>query len=196
MVHYVLECGTREQRQAVMRSFYGLEIIREDWREGIVTAWVTSWTSSPYASLEDMPYSKIDPNYSLLSHVNEVIHVGLDLAARAKAEWADQIDMDVLVSALISHDVDKPLMYLRKPEGLVIAPLARVLPHGVVGAMILKDAGIPEDVFSIVATHASTAPFHGSSLEAYVLHYADFFVSDRACLRSGAAPFYQRKWSS
>ena len=62
------------------------------------------------------------------------------------------------------------------------------------GAMLLKELGFPHLVVSTVATHASNAPFHGSSFEAYVLHYADFFATDHACMREGVTPFYQRHW--
>ena len=91
------------------------------------------------------------------------------------------------------HDLDKPLLYRREGTGAVHTPLYHELPHGVIGAMMLKELGFPHTVVSTVATHATNAPFHGSTHEAYVLHYADMFAADHAMLQMGRQPFYQRK---
>ena len=70
--------------------------------------------------------------------------------------------------------------------------LSYELPHGVIGAMLLKELGFPHSVVSTVATHATNAPFHGRNFEAYILHYADMFAADHAFIQAGKIPFYQR----
>lgn len=189
---YEIQQGTSDQREAVTAWLAGLDRVSPPVRERIVTSWVSSWRSSTHERLEDMPYSMLAPGYKLVDHVNEVTRTGIDLALRAAAEWNDPIDFDTLISVLVTHDVDKPLIYVRENDTVRVARLAREIPHGVLGAMLLKDLGFPHLVVSAVATHASNAPFHGSSFEAYVLHYADYFVTDRACMRAGSTPFYQR----
>ena len=52
----------------------------------MVTAWVSTWSSSPYERLEDMPLTA-GVDYPLMHHVNEVTRAGVDLAKRAKADW-------------------------------------------------------------------------------------------------------------
>lgn len=162
-------------------------------RDNIVTAWVSAWASSQHERLEDMPFTQGNAFYPLMQHVNEVTRAGVDLARRAAADWGKPLDMDKLVSILILHDVDKPLLYVREGENLVPTPLYRELPHGVVGAMLLKELGFPHEVVSVVATHATNAPFHASTHEAHVLHYADLFAADHAMLEMGRQPFYQKK---
>ncbi len=98
-----------------------------------------------------------------------------------------RVDWDVMMSILILHDVDKPLMYTREGASVGYSQLSRELPHGVVGAMLLKELGFPHTVVSTVATHAGNAPFHGSNLEAYVLHYGDYFSADQALMFLGPA---------
>jgi hypothetical protein len=54
--------------------------------------------------------------------------------------------------------------------------------------MLLKDLGFPHEVVTTVATHAADAPFHGSNLAAYVLHYADMFATDHVMRMKGIKP--------
>jgi len=186
---YTLTTGTNHQRAAVSDWLWGLDRVSPRVREGIVTAWVTSWASSSYESLEEMVFQPASPSYPLGHHVNEVTRAGVDLANRAMADWGVTLDWDVMLSILILHDVDKPLLYT--PTGHTA--LYRELPHGVVGAMLLKELGFPHRVVSTVATHATNAPFHTANLEAHVLHYADLFAADHALRSTGKVPFYLRK---
>jgi hypothetical protein len=194
MTCYTVHQGNADQRARVESWLFGLDLVSPSMREIMVTGWVSAWLSSSYQRLEDMPYAPAAPSYQLARHVNEVTRTGIALARRAMEEWHDELDFDVLVPILVMHDVDKPLMYVRDGEKVTHSKLSQELPHGVVGAMLLKELGFPHLVVSTVATHAANAPFHGRSLEAYVLHYADFFATDRTCMREGAPPFYQRHW--
>jgi putative nucleotidyltransferase with HDIG domain len=190
---YRLQHGDDRRRKAVTDWLAGLDLVSPAVREQIVTAWVTTWMSSPFESLEDMPFSAQAPSYALKRHVNDVTLTGLDLARRASMQWGDTLDMDVLVPILALHDVDKPLLFRREGEKVTYAPLARELPHGVIGAMLVKELDFPDRVVSAVATHAGNAPFHGRGLEDYLLHYADFFSADHAVMAEGLhPPFYQR----
>ncbi len=192
MSGYTIDHSSNSRRQAVEEWLWGLDLVSPEVREKIVTAWVSSWSSSPYQELAEMPFSPSAPDYRLEWHVNDVTRTGVDLAKRAAADWGAKIDWDVMMSILILHDVDKPLMYTREADGVGYSQLSKELPHGVVGAMLLKELGFPHTVVSTVATHAGNAPFHGSNLEAYVLHYGDYFAADRAMFLAGKTPFYQK----
>jgi putative nucleotidyltransferase with HDIG domain len=194
---YTIDHGNNSRRKLVEDWLFGLDLVCPKLREKIVSAWVTTWTSSPYADLQDMPYSPIAPRYRLEWHVNDVTRNGLDLAKRAAADWGKQVDMDVLVPILILHDVDKPLMYTRESaEKVAYSQLARELQHGVVGAMLLKELGFDHSIISTVALHAGNSPFHGRNHEAYVLHYADYFATDHAIMSEPGdkEPYYQKHW--
>ena len=78
-------------------------------------------------------------------------------------------------------------------SGGVHTALYHELPHGVIGAMLLKELGFPHTVVSTVATHATNAPFHGRNPEAHVLHYADLFAADHAFRVMGETPLYLRR---
>lgn len=191
---YAIDRGSNWRRKAVEEWLFGLDLVAPETRERIVTAWVSAWASSPYERLEDMPFQPGEPFYPLMEHVNEVTRAGVDLAKRAAADWGEAIDWDRMVSILILHDVDKPLLYRRDAgvDGAGHSQLFLELPHGVPGAMLLKDLGFPHVVVSTVATHATNAPFHGRNPEAHILHYADLFAADHAMRVMGKTPIYLR----
>ena len=195
MSMYTITKGDAEHRAAVTNWLAGLDLVETEMRERIVTAWVTTWTSSTHAAIADMPYSLLAPGYQLAKHVNEVTRAGIALAKRATEEWNDKFDPAILMPILILHDVDKPLLYMRREGKVVGTPLSRELPHGVVGAMLLRELGFAEPVVNVVATHAANAPFHGSTREAHLLHYADFFCTDHALMEVGTQPFYQKHYA-
>ncbi len=192
MAIYQIEHGDPDRREAVAGWLEGLELVSKPVREQVITAWVSAWKSSPFVSLDEMPFSAQAPGYPLRRHVNDVTRTGLDLARRTTAQWGEEIDYDVLVPILALHDVDKPLLFRRDGDKVGYTPLAREIPHGVIGAMLIKDLDFPDKVVSTVATHSGNAPFHGRNLEAFLLHYADFFSADHVLLSEGGQPYYQR----
>lgn len=192
MTPYTIDRTANLRRTLVAEWLYGLDLVSPDLRDMIVTAWVSSWSSSPYENLSDMPFAPV-ADYPLERHVNEVTRAGLDLARRAATDWGTSIDNDVLVPILILHDVDKPLMYVRESGTVGYSQLSRELPHGVVGAMLLKELGFSHPVVSAVATHAGYSPFHAETFEGYVLHYADYFAADHAMRVYNKPPFYQKR---
>ena len=191
MEAYTIDRTSNSRREAVEKWLFGLDLVSADTRERIVTAWVSTWSSSPYATLEEMPFSN-NADYPLHLHVNEVTKAGMELAKRAAADWGVELDPEILVPILILHDVDKPLMYVRRNGGVEHSEVYHELPHGVLGAMVLKDLGFAQSVVSSVALHAGNAPYHGRNFEAFVLHYADYFSADHALMSVGRKPFYQK----
>jgi hypothetical protein len=192
MTPYTIDRTANLRRTLVAEWLDGLDLVSPDLRDMIVTAWVSSWSSSPYENLSDMPFAPV-ADYPLERHVNEVTRAGLDLARRAATDWGTPIDNDILVPILILHDVDKPLMYVRESGTVGYSQLSRELPHGVVGAMLLKELGFSHPVVSAVATHAGYSPFHAETFEGYVLHYADYFAADHAMRVCNKPPFYQKR---
>lgn len=179
-------------RAEIEERLIGLDAVPQ-FHEQIVQAWASAVVASNYSNLSQVPFS-IASDYSLVRHVNEVVECGLTLAEKAETFWGKTVDRDVLIPAMILHDVDKPLMTERDATGTVSASSwSRELPHGVLGAMILKECGFSHQVVSIVATHSAVSPFHNGSIEAFILHYADFFSADQVLMNSGQVPYYQRR---
>lgn len=187
---YEIDTSKGEKRASVEKWLYGLDLVSPAVREKTVTAWLSAWTSSEYADLQEMPWDPGAPDYRLADHVNEVTKIGLALAKQSQDLWGKTFDPDILVPILILHDVDKPLMFVRRDNKVVHSDLYSELPHGVVGAMLLKELGFPHVVVATVGTHSPRMPFHGKNDEAFVLHYADHYACDRAMMKAGKKPLY------
>ncbi len=188
---YVIDKTRNARRKAVEECLFGLDLLAPETRDRVVTAWVSTWSSSPYERLEDMPWTA-GADYPLMHHVNEVTRAGVDLAKRAMADWNIDLANELLVPILILHDVDKPLMYVREGGAVVGSTLSREIPHGVVGAMLLKELGFSHEIVSVVATHSPKMPFRNRGWAAYVLHYADMFSADHAMMVLGKEQFLQK----
>ncbi|WP_334171840.1 HDIG domain-containing metalloprotein [Sinomonas sp.] len=190
---YTIRAGDPEQRQEVLRAMPRLAELAAPLREQALTAWASAWLASTHRTLEEMPYSLQAPDYRLLDHTNEVADAGILLADYAHGQWGVGLDQDILLAALLLHDIDKALLYTRI-DGKVVADPARAgLPHGVLGAMLLREAGLPDEVVTLVGTHATTSPVKTRDAEAWVLHYADLFACDHAFrVAPGTVPFFQR----
>jgi putative nucleotidyltransferase with HDIG domain len=190
---YTIQVGDSEQRQEVLRAMPRLAELGAPVREQAISAWVSAWLASSHASLEEMPYSLQASDYRLLDHTNEVADTGILLADYAYERWGVRLDQDILLAALLLHDIDKALLYTRANGAVVADPARAGLPHGVLGAMLLREAGLPDEVVTLVGTHATTSPVKTPDPEAWVLHYADLFACDHAFrLAPGTVPFFQR----
>ena len=193
--YFTVTEGTAADRRLVTGFVPFLERVAEPVAEKIVTAWVTVWRSSRYARPEDFPYTLLAPTYRLIDHVAEVTELGVLLADYRERRWGEPYDPDLLIPTLILHDVDKPLLFEPRDGAIVSSALAAEVPHGVLGAFLLRELGFDERIVSIVSTHAANAPFHSSRDEGWILHYADFFSCDHALRTHGTAhatPFYLR----
>lgn len=192
MAFFKVAEGDRNQRAAIRQRLSGIEAISAKLRKDIITAWVSVWTSSTYNDIDAAPYSPTVPNYRLMDHVNDVIEVGMSLAQAAEMRWNVKVDPDELYAILALHDLDKPLLYERKADRIEKTPLYAQVPHGVVAGFLLRDLGFSDVVVATVTTHAVNAPFHGSNAEAWILHYADMFSSDKILPDANQTPFYMR----
>ena len=200
---FTIDKGTPERRQQVREFLPHLDRVDNQVADLIVAAWTTVWSSSVYADIAEAPYTLLAPEYRLVDHVREVCDIGVMLAEYRSREWSDTSDPNVLVAALLLHDLDKPLLYV--PQSLEKtgsawgqSRAAEEVPHGVLGGMITRELGLDDRVTALVTTHAANAPFHSATDEGWLLHYADFISCDHALAKygePGVKPFYQKHWT-
>jgi len=190
---YRVSGGNTAERRRIRSFFPEISDLPRRYGELAVTAWITSWRSSRFADLATAPFDGDAPDYSLVKHVRDVTICGKLLASVAQQQWGTEVRSDVLLSVLLLHDVDKPLLYVPASAGPISAPASKVFPHGMLGAMLLHDVGFPDAVTGIVGTHAQSSPFHSEDAEAWILHYADRFAADHAFRIGESTPIYQRR---
>ncbi len=186
---YKIDRASNSKRKAVEEWLFGLDLVSPKLAEDIVTAWVTTWSASPYERLEDMPWTA-GVDYPLMAHVNEVTRAGVDLARRARTDWKTELANDLLVPILILHDVDKPLMYERRGGEITYSKLSQEIPHGVVGGMLLKELGFSHEIVATVTSHSPRMPFRVNSPAGHILHHADMFSADHALMTVGKPPTF------
>jgi putative nucleotidyltransferase with HDIG domain len=191
MAFYTIQKGSNAERQQVKEWLLGLDRLSSDSQEKIITAWISSWKSSNHMSMDNIPGFSFSA-YKLTDHVNDVVHFGISMAEEAIKRWGLTFDWEELIEILILHDIDKPLLMDMNGDKIEKSKWASQIQHGVLGALLLQEIGFSEKVIGTVATHATNSPFHGSSTEAYILHYADMFAADHAVINDGLTPYYQR----
>lgn len=186
--------GEESQRKDIANKFFGMEMIPDEYREKIITAWITSIENSTFEKLEEIPYSLSAPSYKLLDHTNEVTNLGLLFSDFFKGKWRSQIDKDELITALILHDVDKPMLMTIDNGKLLPTEYYRKIMHGVLGSLILRDLEFPDSIVFTVASHSINSTIHGDTPIDVILHYADFLSADHAIVNEGKTPFFHRKF--
>lgn len=191
MAFYTIQKGSSEEREQVKNSICGLEYLSKETQDMIITAWISSWKSSKFERLDQIPGFSFS-SYKLIDHVNDVVHFGVTLAEGAGKKWNTNINWEDLIQMLILHDIDKPLLLVKKDNDILKTEAAKQFQHGVLGAILLKEIGFSENIISAVASHATDNTFHVTTVEAYILHYSDLFSADQILLTSGKTPFYQR----
>jgi putative nucleotidyltransferase with HDIG domain len=120
-----------------------------------------------------------DLKVTFMDHKRSVVHI-----ARASAEKMNEfyhgelpIDMDVLISGAILADVGKMLEYELDANGKAVqGKYGQYLRHPFSGVSLAEQCGLPASVCHIIAAHAGEGDHVKRSVEAYIVHHADFMT--------------------
>jgi putative nucleotidyltransferase with HDIG domain len=120
-----------------------------------------------------------DLKVTFMDHKRSVVHI-----ARASAEKMNEfyhgempIDMDVLLSGAILADVGKMLEYELDANGKAVqGKYGQYLRHPFSGVSLAEQCGVPASVCHIIAAHAGEGDHVKRSVEAYIVHHADFMT--------------------
>lgn len=120
-----------------------------------------------------------DLKVTFMDHKRSVVHI-----AKASAEKMNEfyhgelpIDMDVLISGAILADVGKMLEYELDANGNAVqGKYGQYLRHPFSGVSLAEQCGLPASVCHIIAAHAGEGDHVKRSVEAYIVHHADFMT--------------------
>ena len=120
-----------------------------------------------------------DLKVTFMDHKRSVVHI-----ARASAEKMNEfyhgelpIDMDVLISGAILADVGKLVEYELDANGKAFqGKYGQYLRHPFSGVSLAEQCGLPASVCHIIAAHAGEGDHVKRSVEAYIVHHADFMT--------------------
>lgn len=135
-------------------------------------------------TLADSPAGeKIHHDYrgGLLEHMVASIEIALALSDLVEKHYGGRVDRDTIISALILHDLYKVYCYERRGEGFRRSDLGLLLDHHTLIVSELIRRGFPIGiVHATLAAHGKYGPSTPKTVEALIVHLADYIDSTLA----------------
>jgi putative nucleotidyltransferase with HDIG domain len=159
-------------------------IKNEELREKVLNCWVYTIENSVLTveDLEIIPFSLLirDCKISFMNHKRTAVQLSVDIAKRMKENFGDEIkiDMDILIAGAILIDVGKLIEYDKVNGNLTTSKAGYLLRHPFSGVAIADRFGLPPEVQHIIAYHAKEGDLAKRSVEAIIVHHADFVSFD------------------
>jgi putative nucleotidyltransferase with HDIG domain len=116
---------------------------------------------------------------SFMDHKRCVVHIARSSGEKINGMFHGElpVNMDVLIAGAILCDVGKLLEYKKNDSGKVVqSNYGKYLRHPFSGVSLAEQCGVPEEVCHIIATHAGEGNLVKRSVEAYIVHHADFMT--------------------
>ena len=157
-------------------------IADEGLRERVARTWETALARSSLtpSDLERVPFSLLagEGAPAFLAHKRCVVHIARGAARAMKQHLGDAlpIDEDVVVAGAILADVGKLLEYELDQGELRESARGALLRHPFLGVALALECGVPPEVCHVIAAHAGEGDLAARSVEATIVHHADFMA--------------------
>jgi len=156
----------------------------EDLREKTARTWELALSKSVLTAddLQKIPFTLLagpDLKVSFMAHKRCVVHVARDAGEKMNEFFKDDlpVSMDVLIAGAILADVGKLLEYELDKDGKSFqGKYGKYLRHPFSGVSLAEQCGVPAAVCHIIATHAGEGDMVKRTVEAYIVHHADFMT--------------------
>ncbi len=152
----------------------------EELRNNVLDCWVYAIENSVLTveDLEVIPFSLLikDCNVTFMNHKRTVVQLSVDIAKKMKENFGDEIsiNMDILIAGAILIDVGKLLEYDKVDGKLTTSKAGKLLRHPFSGVAIADRFGLPPEVQHIIAYHSKEGDLGKRTVEAIIVHHADF----------------------
>ncbi len=128
--------------------------------------------------LDSIPFTLLPAEYrpSIVAHTNGVAECAVAMGEIIKRMYGDNtdLDMDILISGAILHDVGKVLEYSVEKKGYVQSAYGKLIRHPISGASLAEEVGLPPEVVHIIWTHSHEGDKTPRTVESVLVHHADF----------------------
>lgn len=156
----------------------------EDLREKTAKTWEIALEKSVLTAedLNKIPFTLLagpDLKVSFMAHKRCVVHVARDAGMKMNEFFKEDlpVNMDILIAGAILADVGKLLEYELDANGKSFqGKYGKYLRHPFSGVSLAEQCGVPPSVCHIIATHAGEGDMVKRTVEAYVVHHADFMT--------------------
>jgi putative nucleotidyltransferase with HDIG domain len=151
-------------------------------RESTARTWELALSKSVLSAgdLDEIPFTLLveAPDVTFMAHKRCVVHIARDCGKQIQSHFgrALPVDMDVLVAGAILADVGKLLEYETKDGKVVQGSYGKYLRHPFSGVSLAESCDVPPEVCHIIAAHAVEGDHVSRSVEAYIVHHADFMT--------------------
>lgn len=131
--------------------------------------------------LNEIPFTLLcgpDFKVSFMTHKRAVVHISKDCGEQINKFFKSDlpVDMDTLIAGAILCDVGKLLEYEIVNGKPAQSSYGQYLRHPFSGVSIAEECNVPPSVCHIIATHAGEGNIVKRSIEAYIVHHADFMT--------------------
>jgi putative nucleotidyltransferase with HDIG domain len=155
-----------------------------DLREKTAKTWELALEKSVLTpdDLQKIPFTLLagpDLKVSFMTHKRCVVHIAMEAGRKMNEFFKNDlpVDLDILISGAILADVGKLLEYELDKEGKSIqGKYGKYLRHPFSGVSLAEQNGVPPAVCHIIATHAGEGDMVKRTVEACIVHHADFMA--------------------
>jgi putative nucleotidyltransferase with HDIG domain len=153
-------------------------------REKTAKTWELALEKSVLApdDLSKIPFTLLagpDLKISFMAHKRCVVHIARDAGNRMNEFFGDDlpVNMDILIAGAILADIGKLLEYELDANGRSFQGMyGKYLRHPFSGVSLAEQCGVPAAVCHIIATHAGEGDMVKRTVEACIVHHADFMT--------------------
>jgi putative nucleotidyltransferase with HDIG domain len=159
-------------------------IKNKELKEKVLDCWVYAIENSVLSieDLEKIPFSLLlkDCKISFMNHKRTAVQLSVEIANIMKKNFGGEIkiDMDTLIAGAILIDVGKLLEYEMKDGKLTTSHAGQLVRHPFSGLAIADRFGLPPEVQHIIAVHSKEGDLGKRTVEAIIVHHADFVSFD------------------
>lgn len=150
--------------------------------EAVAEVWFKALEMSPWDSFDEAKFKEGMDNVTLISHVNSAIECALSLAKIIHKYHGCLFDEQRIIVLGLLHDVDKVVEYVYDDKGeLVVSEIGRKIQHGVLTAMLAREAGFDINMLHLIITHTHDQNMKPAFKEGILFNYADLCDWDMTC---------------
>jgi putative nucleotidyltransferase with HDIG domain len=155
-----------------------------DLREKTAKTWQLALEKSVLIAndLQKIPFTLLagpDLKVSFMAHKRCVVHIAKDAGNKMNEFFTTDlpVNMDVLIAGAILADVGKLLEYELDSNGKSVqGKYGKYVRHPFSGVSLAEQCGVPAEVCHIIAAHAGEGDMIRRTVEAYIVHHADFMT--------------------
>jgi putative nucleotidyltransferase with HDIG domain len=156
-------------------------IKEEQLRNAVAATWELALRKSVLTSedLNRIPFTLLaETKVTFMEHKRCVVHVSKEAGEKMNDFLGSElpVNMDVLIAGAILADVGKLLEYELRDGEAVQGDYGKFLRHPFSGVSLAEQCGVPAEVCHIIAAHAGEGDMVKRSVEAYIVHHADFMT--------------------